>query len=125
MSVWSDIQDRSSGDTIRQEDLVLSDMLKKGIVHFQYRKKLTKKYPEGEIRDAWGTKKSEIITSIPHGGYCPPKEVGYTIYFDVEKQDWRAFLDNNLVKVFPHIYDTEEEYKKAYQSEKENNLLTQ
>lgn len=123
MSVWSEIYKRGSGQEIRTEDLDLNNMLKKGIVHFQYKKKPSKKYPNGEIRDAWGTKRSDIITVIPHNGDCPPKSAGYTPYFDVEKQDWRNFMENRIIKIFPHIYISEEEYKKAYEEYKKDELL--
>ena len=51
MSIWSDMQDRSEGASFRAEELYdfkdpsvispakLQEMLKTGIVHFQYRKK--------------------------------------------------------------------------------------
>ena len=51
MSIWSDMQDRSEGTSFRSEELYdfkdpsvispakLQEMLKTGIVHFQYRKK--------------------------------------------------------------------------------------
>ena len=127
MSVWGGILDRGSGDVERKEDKVilvgpevispaeLAKMLNTGIVHFQYRKKPRKGQPEdsGEIRDAWGTRKNSVITKIPYGGECPPKRVGYSIYFDLEKEDWRAFLDGRLVGVWNKVYD-ESEFEVAY-----------
>jgi hypothetical protein len=56
MSVWTDIQSRSAGESIRKEDFNLDNMLKLGIVHFKY-KKILKKGQTDEtkavVRDAW------------------------------------------------------------------------
>lgn len=128
MGMWGDVIDKSAGRTVRLEQYIefmdmskitpeeLEGMMRSGIVHFQYRKKPKKNQPEGtgEIRDAWGTKKKDIITLVPHGGECPPKEVGYTVYFDVEKGDWRVFLSDRLIGVWDRVYDTEEEYERGY-----------
>ena len=91
----------------------LQEMLRTVIVHFQYRKKPKKGQPEdsGEIRDAWGTKQMTIISKIPYGGDCPPKRVGYSIYFDLEKDDWRAFAEWRLIGVCPKIL-TQDEFNK-------------
>ena len=114
MSIWSDIEDKSSGDVVRAEDFKIDIMLKKGIVHFKYKKKDKVKngvvIKEGEVRDAWGTKKMDVISHIPHGGECPPKRVGYTTYFDVEKGDWRVFWEDNIIYIEKKIY-TEEEFR--------------
>ena len=117
MSVWTDIQSRSAGNSIRKEDFDLDNMLKLGIVHFKYKKILKKGQTDDTkavVRDAWGTKKMDIVDSIPHGGDCPPKRVGYTIYFDVEKADWRAFLDSRVIYVDEKIYSDEEFFNKIY-----------
>ena len=125
MSIWSDIEDRSEGTSVRTKGIYdfkdpsvispakLQEMLKTGIVHFQYRKKPKKGQPEdsGEIRDAWGTKQMTIVSKIPYGGECPPKRVGYSIYFDLEKEDWRAFADWRLIGVCPKIL-TQDEFNK-------------
>ena len=94
----------------------LEQMMKSGIVHFQYKKKPKKGQPEdsGEIRDAWGTRLQKVISKIPHGGDCPPRDAGYTMYFDLEKDDWRAFLDSRLVGVWNNVYETIPEFEKAY-----------
>ena len=116
MSIWSDIEDRSEG-AVRKEDFDIDSMLPKGIVHFKFKKKL----PKGEtdeskakIREAWGTKKMEIVDKIPHGGSCPPKDAGYTIYFDLERGDWRAFRNDRLVYVDSKIYSDDEFFEKIY-----------
>lgn len=125
MSVWSDIRKQGNGTDIKEEDLYLFDntispirlqeMLKQGIVHFQYRKKPAKGQPEdsGSLRDAWGTKKMDVVSKVPHGGDCPPKRAGYSIYFDLEKEDWRAFADSRLEGVYDKIF-TEEEFATIY-----------
>lgn len=122
MSIWNDIINESVGtepefveigSRITPEDL--DRMLKNGVVHFVFRKKAKKGQPEesGEIRDAWGTRKGTIITRIPHGGECPPKNVGYTVYFDIEKDDWRVFRSDRLIGIYDKVYD-DSEFAKAY-----------
>lgn len=122
MSVWGDIRKIGLGVETKKEDKVefitpeglsaaeLENMLKKGIVHFIFKKKPRKGQPEdsGATREAWGTKHMDIVEKIPHGGSCPPKEAGYTIYFDLEKADWRAYRDDRLVGTWDHIYSPEE-----------------
>lgn len=102
-----------AGTRISPEDL--DKMLKAGVVHFEFRKKAKKGMPEnsGEIRDAWGTRKGTIITKIPHGGECPPKNVGYTVYFDIEKDDWRVFRSDRLIGIWDKVY-SDSEFAKAY-----------
>lgn len=126
MSVWADIHKRSNGE-FRKEDLAeffgpdrispekLQEMLKQGIVHFKYRKKAKKGLPwdSGEERYAWGTKNMGVVSKIPHGGDCPPKRAGYSIYFDLEKEDWRAFADGLLLGVCPKIL-TQDDFDRIY-----------
>ena len=116
MSIWSDIQDRSEG-VVRKEDFDIDSMLPKGVVHFKFKKKLPRGVTDeskAKIREAWGTKKMEIVDKIPHGGSCPPKDAGYTIYFDLEKGDWRAFRNDRLVYVDSKIYSEDEFFNKIY-----------
>jgi len=127
MSLWSDLQNKSMGKSIRKEDrqfleadqldeTELESMLKKGIVHFQYRKKPAKGKPEdsGVIRDAWGTRQMDVVNKVPHGGECEPKKVGYIVYFDLDKGDWRVFWPTRLVGTWKKIYTYEEyEFEKA------------
>lgn len=125
MSIWDDMLDRETGEKEGLEDRAqfrdditpeeLDKMLLSGIVRFQYRKKAKKGQPEdsGEIRTAWGTRKSAVITKIPHGGECPPKKVGYSLYFDMEKSDWRVFWSGRLIGVWDKVY-TEPEFTKLY-----------
>lgn len=88
------------------DPMELKGLLKKGIVHFRYLKK------DGEtVRDAWGTKNMEIIkdnSAVPGGGYCPPKAAGYTLYFDLEKGGWRAYLDSNVLGMYDKVMSTSE-----------------
>lgn len=131
MSVWMDIHKESTGAVDRKEDIgvfidtdrmpvdkmadKIAKMMKDGIVHFEYMKKdVIKKNGtviRGTKREAWGTKFMEIVDKIPHGGDCPPKRAGYTIYFDVEKGDWRAYLDSNVVGFYNDVY-TYPEYER-------------
>ena len=116
MSIWSDIQDRSDG-TVRKEDFDIDSMLPKGVVHFKFKKKLPKGVTDeskAKIREAWGTKKMDIVDKVPHGGECPPKRAGYTIYFDMEKGDWRAFLNDRIVYIEDKIYSEDEFFEKIY-----------
>ena len=116
MSIWSDIQDRSDG-TVRKEDFDIDRMLPKGVVHFKFKKKLPKGVTDeskAKIREAWGTKKMDIVDKVPHGGDCPPKKLGYTIYFDMEKGDWRAFLNDRIVYIENKIYSEDEFFKDIY-----------
>ena len=122
MSIWSDIQDRSDG-TVRKEDFDIDRMLPKGVVHFKFKKKLPKGVTDeskAKIREAWGTKKMDIVDKVPHGGDCPPKRAGYTIYFDMEKGDWRAFLNDRLVYIEDKIYSEDELFKDIYPTLKGN-----
>ena len=116
MSIWSDIQDRSDG-TVRKEDFDIDSMLPKGVVHFKFKKKLPKGVTDeskAKIREAWGTKKMDIVDKVPHGGDCPPKKLGYTIYFDMEKGDWRAFLNDRLIYIEDKIYSEDEFFNEIY-----------
>ena len=116
MSIWSDMQDRSEG-VVRKEDFNIDSMLPKGIVHFKFKKKLPKGVTDESravIREAWGTKKMDIVDKVPHGGDCPPKRAGYTIYFDMEKGDWRAFLNDRIVYIEDKIYSEDEFFEKIY-----------
>ena len=116
MSIWSDIQDRSDG-TVRKEDFDIDSMLPKGVVHFKFKKKLPKGVTDeskAKIREAWGTKKMDIVDKVPHGGDCPPKRAGYNIYFDMEKGDWRAFLNDRIVYIEDKIYSEDEFFEKIY-----------
>ena len=122
MSLWSEIQDRSVGE-VRKEDFDINLMLPKGIVHFKYKKKLPKGVTDeskAKIREAWGTKKMDIVDKVPHGGECPPKRAGYTIYFDMEKGDWRAFLNDRIVYIENKIYSDDEFFSKIYPTLKGN-----
>lgn len=70
----------------------LREAMKNGVVTFQYKKK------NGTIRTAKGTMNMNIINDEYSfkGGYGP-SEYGYTPYWDVEKGDWRCFLDSKFV----------------------------
>ena len=104
-------EESDDGVFIKGDPDMLADMMKRGIVHFQYRKKPKKGKTIGEIRDAWGTKLMttiEVVSKTPGGGDCPPKNAGYTVYFDMEKNDWRAFHDLALTTMYTHVYTLDE-----------------
>ena len=61
-----------------------------GIVKFHYAK------VSGEIREAFGTLKAELINYEVKGSGRKPNETLFT-YFDTEKQEYRSFKKWNLV----------------------------
>ena len=71
----------------------LRQMMKEGKVTFQYKKK------DGSVREAVGTLKPELITKKSQGGPCYPKEVGYSVYWDVEKDNFRVYSESQLIGV--------------------------
>lgn len=71
----------------------LRKMLKEGTVKFLFTKK------DGSVRTAVGTMKDSLITKKPGGGICYPKEVGYSLYFDLEKDNWRVYDENKIIGV--------------------------
>ena len=58
-----------------------------GIVKFHYYK------VNGEIREAYGTLKAELLP--PVGGHR--QMTGCQVYFDTEKGEWRCFKQANLI----------------------------
>lgn len=66
------------------------ELLKKGIVTFQYYKK------DGSIRTAKGTLKSSLISYKSAGSSRIPP-FGYVIYWDVEKDGFRKFIEDNFI----------------------------
>lgn len=133
MSIWGSIRDKSMGTTRRLErtgDYITTDkmdveemvkniqeMMKNGIVHFVYQKKDVytkggKFVRKGDIRDAWGTKKMDIIDKLPHGGDSEPKKVGYINYYDVNPPkgdpDWRCYWPDSVIGYYDDIFSYEE-----------------
>ena len=121
MSHWSDMNKRAQGLKVRKEENLemrpmdfdrLNGLLKKGIVHFKY-KKIPKKFrTEGEEREAWGTKNLDIIGILPKkDGYRRGNNTsaaGYINYFDVEAGDWRCFDPDRLIGVEYHLYQLDD-----------------
>ena len=70
----------------------LKKKLHEGVVEFTYIKK------DGSERKAKGTLNLEIIEElggpIPTGQITPPAYT--TRYFDIEKEEWRSFLNDSL-----------------------------
>lgn len=133
MGIFGTMADIGRGEREKKEDVSrflspdeitpdeLEDMLRRGIVHFKYKKKdkVNKSgvvIKEGEIRDAWGTKRNDVIAKIPHGGECPPKRVGYITYFDADPKvkDWRVYYPSRIIGVWSKVYDNMDEFQKAY-----------
>ena len=81
--------------------MVLIDELMKrmrdDVSHFSFRKK------DGTVRQAYGTRASEVI--VRHEGAVMPPEkqrqcTGSTFpYFDIERQAWRSFRVDNLLDI--------------------------
>ena len=121
MSLWADGHKKNIGLEGRREDEIFStevdekvllDLMKDGVVHFIYQKKDRKNrqgeiIKEGDLREAWGTKNSAIANKV-FGGPCPPKEVGYTTYFDMEKESWRVFLSTRLKAIWKEVIEPDD-----------------
>lgn len=78
------------------EIMLLQEKMMEKAVKFQFRKK------SGEVRDAVGTRKRELMV-LPNGELWAPKgpqkpECPTTIgYFDLEKQMWRSFICTEFI----------------------------
>lgn len=68
--------------------------LANGIAHFLFMKK------NGEIREAWGTIKSELAAAKTTGRGESRELYKTTAYFDIERGEWRSFRWETLVQVF-------------------------
>lgn len=66
--------------------------MKQKTVQFFYQK------VNGEIRQAFGTLRDEVINTIVKGTGCKPNDNMFT-YFDTEKQEFRSFKKFNLIKI--------------------------
>lgn len=71
----------------------LKEMLRNGVVNFTYKKL------DGTTRQATGTTRLESIPEDKH-----PKGTGKTAdnvvtYFDLEKEEWRSFREENFVEI--------------------------
>ena len=64
-----------------------------GVAHFWFMKK------NGELREAWGTIQSNIAKAKTNGRGCSREYFHTTVYYDVEKGEWRSFRWETLVKV--------------------------
>ena len=93
------VMDWPVGDTFQL--MVLIDELKKRmkdeVAHFTFRKK------DGTVRQAYGTRVSEVIVRY-EGALLPPEKqrqcTGSTFpYFDIEKQAWRSFRVESLMDI--------------------------
>ena len=72
----------------------LKKSLKEGVVTFQFKKK------DGSIRTATGTTNKGTLEYVYNfKGGDGPSRYGYTSYWDVEKEDWRCFNENELIAI--------------------------
>ena len=86
-------------DTFQLMTLVdeLKGRMREEVSHFSFRKK------DGTVRQAYGTRASEVI--VRHvGALMPPEKqrqgTGSAFpYFDIERQAWRSFRVDNLIDI--------------------------
>ena len=69
----------------------LKSAMKRRIVEFHFRK------VNGEIRQAFGTLKSELLPKTQGTGRRPADTV--QVYYDTEKQEYRSFKRCNLISM--------------------------
>ena len=72
--------------------LKLKAQMKQRTVQFFYQK------VNGEIRQAFGTLKDEVISSIVKGNGRKPSDNLFT-YFDTERNEFRSFKKFNLIRI--------------------------
>lgn len=72
--------------------LKLKAQMKQRTVQFFYQK------VNGEIRQAFGTLKDEVISSIVKGNGRKPGDNLFT-YFDTERNEFRSFKKFNLIRI--------------------------
>lgn len=69
----------------------LSKLLHERVVRFVYQKS------DGSVREAVGTLKKDMCPNVKGGSRQTPSHL--QIYFDVEKQEWRCFKKEFLIKI--------------------------
>ena len=71
----------------------LKEKMRGGVVNFTYKKK------DGTTREANGTTNLDLIPedNHPKGAYIKP--VSIVNYWDVDKEAWRSFKEENFVKI--------------------------
>ena len=74
---------------------LLKEKLRNGVVHFLYRKQST-----GEIREAWGTCRGQLMKATQNGRSLSGDAVNTVKYWDVEKGGYRSMRYENLIQVF-------------------------
>ena len=90
--------DSSSADAVYAEMEEMKNLMQNGYCHFLFKKM------NGDIRDAYGTRASDIINA--HSVASRQKSVknntifnGTFPYFDIVKNDWRCFRIDALIKI--------------------------
>ena len=75
MSIWSDMQERGTGEAFKAEDMITKDnieeKLRNGIIHFSYRKKPKKYQTVGDEREAWRAFWSNSLLKVEQRYYTP------------------------------------------------------
>ena len=66
-------------------------MMRGEVVRFAYMKK------DGSVRVAVGTLQSQAVAANVKGTGIPKKFYGMFVYLDLEKMQWRGFLENRFV----------------------------
>lgn len=66
-------------------------MMRGEVVRFAYMKK------DGSVRVAVGTLQSQAVKANVKGTGIPKKFYGMFVYLDLEKMQWRGFLENRFV----------------------------
>jgi len=64
-----------------------------GVVHFSFIKK------DGTLRDAYGTLKTELITT-PSGEGLKSNIEATATYYDIEVKAWRSYVIENLIAIY-------------------------
>ena len=78
--------------TDMKEIEILKERMCKEIVHFSFRKS------NGDVRDAHGTMMPTMLPNVVGNGKPTPSHL--MLYYDTDKQSWRSFKKDNLIKVY-------------------------
>lgn len=72
----------------------LKEKLRNGVAHFVFVKK------NGEVREAFGTTNAAVAAKYTNGNGISREYFKTTVYFDIERGEWRSFRWESIVKVF-------------------------
>lgn len=89
---------------VRQCGFSMSDALKQAWLNYKLRCELTQRIVKfyfqkvnGDIREAYGTLKADVLPPTQDSGRKPNPTV--QVYFDTEKQEYRCFKKANLLRI--------------------------